>query len=158
MIDSIKHSAVLSRCHSHCLLIHGQRNCLIKVSSTVSPWRESDFVRLSSCLNGNVDRRSCPPERPFTPAQVFYLFWLMSPPLMMDVIWGHSTLWTNKNDKGGIGPAQQQPLLHSKQERDGDVNQEQCSHIYEGKNAQDALLPFLFIWEVATSFRKCTMG
>lgn len=79
MIDSIKHSAVLSRCHSHCLLIHGQRNCLIKVSSTVSPWRESDFVRLSSCLNGSVDRRSCPPERPFTPAQVFYLFWLMSP-------------------------------------------------------------------------------
>lgn len=79
MIDSIKHSAVLSRCHSHCLLIHGQRNCLIKVSSTVSPWRESDFVRLSSCLNGNVDHRSCPPERPVTPAQVFYLFWLMSP-------------------------------------------------------------------------------
>ena len=78
MIDSIKHSAVLSLCHSHCLLIHGQRNCLIKVSGTVSPWRECDFVRLSSRLNGNVDRRSCPPERPFTPAQVFHLFCLMS--------------------------------------------------------------------------------
>lgn len=37
MIDSVKHSAVLSQCHSHCLLIHEERNCPIKVSSTVFP-------------------------------------------------------------------------------------------------------------------------
>lgn len=38
MIDSIKHSAVLSPCHSHCLLIHGERNCLMKVVRIVPPW------------------------------------------------------------------------------------------------------------------------
>lgn len=36
MIDSIKHSAVLSPCHSHCLLIHGERNPPVWASVCVS--------------------------------------------------------------------------------------------------------------------------
>ena len=44
MIDSIKHSAALSQCRSHCLLIHGERNGLVIVSSILSPWRKCPCV------------------------------------------------------------------------------------------------------------------
>lgn len=136
MIDSIKHSAVLSQCHSHCLLIHGERNCLIKVSSTLS-WCVCAFVL---CLRVCMDTWVGHSRHKHTGLVSYSGSWdLCSVCCRGSYLRSQDSGWVNNSDKGGIGAAQ---LAGEGGRRQSNTV---CTfpHIHEDKNAKSARLPFV---------------
>lgn len=128
MIDSIKHSTVLSQCHSHCLLIHGQlphksQQCWIPLTLLY-------LCVLLCCLcvltirvvfKGPAHSHRC----------FHYSRWWdpYAQVAMMGNSWVHCTPWTTKNDRSVVVPYSNRCSKANTRGRDN-VSQAHCVHAH----------------------------